>query len=518
MVAYSPEFTRADLCQNYVAGAGVSGSANWDFTVCANSQFSIVVYALETGLTCAKYSFTVYADNAVFLEGPTEKTGSVGLPPSNTSNAVAPASEVAPASMDAVLIKRKRKIPGTDTRFELVPPNAATISTGGLLPTLGTPPPVAVITDSLRSGDATFTGPRHFLSGIRGDGNCVTSAPIGTRFYDEVFFRNNSPSNERIEILFRPGCGSNTIMAAYSQQFNPNNICERFIASSGVSVTTTWSFSVCPNAQFSIVVYATTPGIGCAGYTYSVTASPLITLLGTSTDLSITKSGPAGPVPVGSNISYDITFANNGPGPATGVVFSDPLPGGTTFVSLNLLSNIGTALPPSCATPPVGSGGSVNCTLNSLGLLGTAPFNSLTYALTVQVTSAAGTSVVNTASVSHQGFEVNPNNNSSSVTTLIAQNFNLCLQDDSSRSILQINSITGDYLFTNCQGVTVGGRGSITVKGSVATLQDYGSDRRVLARIDSSAMIGNATIQLFSPAKLFTITDRNTADNTCTCP
>src|SRR5882724_39866 len=245
--------------------------------------------------------------------------------------------------MDAVLIKHKRKIPGTDTRFELIPPNAATISTGGLLPALGTPPPVAVITDSLRSGDATFTGPRHFLSGIRGDGNCVTSAPIGTRFYDEVFFRNNSPSNERIEILFRPGCGSNTIMAAYSQQFNPNNICERFIASSGVSVTATWSFSVCPNAQFSIVVYATTPGIGCAGYTYSVTASPLITLLGTSTDLSITKSGPAGPVPVGSNISYNITFANNGPGPATGVVFSDPLPGGTTFVSLNLLSNIGTA-------------------------------------------------------------------------------------------------------------------------------------------------------------------------------
>src|SRR5882724_7717224 len=117
MAAYSPEFTRADLCQNYVAGAGVSGSVNWDFTVCANSQFSIVVYALETGLTCAKYSFTVYADNAVFLEGPTEKTGSVGLPPSNTSNAVAPVSEVAPASTDAVLIKHKRKIPGTDTRF-----------------------------------------------------------------------------------------------------------------------------------------------------------------------------------------------------------------------------------------------------------------------------------------------------------------------------------------------------------------------------------------------------------------
>src|SRR5882724_2880545 len=122
--------------------------------------------------------------------------------------------------MDAVLIKHKRKIPGTDTRFELIPPNAATISTGGLLPALGTPPPVAVITDSLRSGDATFTGPRHFLSGIRGDGNCVTSAPIGTRFYDEVFFRNNSPSIERIEILFTSGWALRVIMAAYRRGLN----------------------------------------------------------------------------------------------------------------------------------------------------------------------------------------------------------------------------------------------------------------------------------------------------------
>jgi len=485
---------------------------NWDFTVCANSQFSIVVYALETGLTCANYSFTVYANDAVFLDGPTKKTGNLGLPPSNTSN------EVAPASMDAVLIKHKLKIPGTDTKFELIPPNAATISTGGLLPALGTPPPVAVITDSLRSGDATFTGPRHFLSGIRGDGNCVTSAPIGTRFYDEVFFRNNSPSIERIEVLFASGCGFNTIMAAYSQQFNPNNICERFIASSGASGTVLWSFSVCPNAQFSIVVYATNPGIGCAGYTYSVAASPMITLLGTSTDLSITKSGPAGPVSVGSNIIYNITFANNGPGPATGVVFSDPLPGGTTFVSLNLLSNLGTALPPSCTTPPVGSGGSVSCSLNLLGVPGPGLLNSITYALTVNVSPAAGASVLNTAFVSHQGPDPNPNNNSSSVTTTITGGFNLCLQDDSSRSVLQFNSITGDYLFTNCQGVTVSGRGSITVKGSVATLQDFAFDRRVLARVDSSVMKGTATIQLFSPARTFTITDSNTADNTCGCP
>jgi uncharacterized repeat protein (TIGR01451 family) len=512
MVAYSPEFTRADLCQNYVAGAGVSGSVNWDFTVCANSQFSIVVYALETGLTCANYSFTIYADNAVFLDGPITKQGSVDVVPSNKSN------ELAPASMDAVLRKHRRKIPGTDTRFELVAPGAAGISTDGLLPALGTPPPVAVITDSLSPGDPTFTGPRHNLSGIPGDGNCVTSAPIGTRFYDEVFFRNNSSNIERVEVQFSSSCGFNTAMAAYSQQFNPNNICDRFIASSGFSGSSIWSFSVCPNTQFSIVVYAATPGNVCGGYTYLVNASTQIALLGTSTDLSITKSGPADPVMVGSNINYNITFANNGPGPATGVVFSDPLPGGTTFVSLNLLSNFGTAVPPLCTTPPVGSGGTVSCSLNLLGIPGTGLLSSISYALTVNVLPSAGTSVVNTAFVSHLGFEVNPNNNSSSVTTTITRPFNLCLQDDSSRSTLQLSSITGDYLFTNCQGVTVGGRGAVTIKGSVVTLEDVGGDRRILARIDLSVMKGTASIQLFSPERLFTITDRNTADNTCLCP
>jgi hypothetical protein len=104
------------------------------------------------------------------------------------------------------------------------------------------------------------------------------------------------------------------------------------------------------------------------------------------------------------------------------------------------------------------------------------------------------------------------------VTSTITRPFDLCLQDDSSRSVLQLNSTTGDYLFTSCQGVSVGGRGSVTVKGAIATLQDSGVDRRILAKVDSSVMKGTATVQLFAPARLFTITDRNTADNTCSCP
>ena len=169
-------------------------------------------------------------------------------------------------------------------------------------------------------------------------------------------------------------------------------------------------------------------------------------------------------------------------------------------------------------TPPVGGGGTVSCSMNLLGIPGTALINSITYMLTVQVGPAAGATIVNTATISHQGPDPNPDNNSSSVTTTITKSFDVCLQDDSSRSVLQFSSTTGDYVFTNCQGVVVSGRASVTVRGLIATLQDFGADRRILASIDRSVMKGTATIQLFSPARLFTKTDRNTADNTCACP
>ena len=95
--------------------------------------------------------------------------------------------------------------------------------------------------------------------------------------------------------------------------------------------------------------------------------------------------------------------------------------------------------------------------------------------------------------------------------------FDICIQDDSSGSIFKFNSTTGDYQFTNCSGLTLSGTGTLIKRGSVITFQHYASDRRVLARIDTSVNKGTASIQLFSPSATFTITDRNTANNTCAC-
>lgn len=101
---------------------------------------------------------------------------------------------------------------------------------------------------------------------------------------------------------------------------------------------------------------------------------------------------------------------------------------------------------------------------------------------------------------------------------IVCGEFDTCIQDDSARSVLKINSATGAYEFNSCQGTIVGGVGSLIVRGSTITLQDNRSDRRVLAKIDKSVMKAAASIQTFSPSRLFTLADRNTADNTCVCP
>jgi hypothetical protein len=97
--------------------------------------------------------------------------------------------------------------------------------------------------------------------------------------------------------------------------------------------------------------------------------------------------------------------------------------------------------------------------------------------------------------------------------------FDLCLQDDSSGNTLQINSSTGEYLFTSCGpgGLSIGGRGRLIIRGSLLTLQDYAADRRVMAKFDGARKQGTASIQLFSSARTFTIIDKNTADNLCHC-
>ncbi|HEV8631952.1 MAG TPA: DUF11 domain-containing protein [Thermoanaerobaculia bacterium] len=129
-----------------------------------------------------------------------------------------------------------------------------------------------------------------------------------------------------------------------------------------------------------------------------------------SAALSLVKMDAPDPVTAGDPLTYTITVSNEGPSDADTVTLVDTLPAGTVFASLS---------PPagwSCTTPPVGSGGSVSCSLATLPP-GSAVF---TLVVTVDPSLAAGTVITNTATVSSTTPDPDPGNESGSVDTTVA--------------------------------------------------------------------------------------------------
>jgi len=98
---------------------------------------------------------------------------------------------------------------------------------------------------------------------------------------------------------------------------------------------------------------------------------------------------------------------------------------------------------------------------------------------------------------------------------VVLSSFDICIQDDSNGGILRINSTTGNYEFTNCSGFAASGTGGLIKRGSTIILEQYTGDRRLFARIDGG--VNRATAFIQAQGMTFTITDRNSADDTCAC-
>jgi hypothetical protein len=94
----------------------------------------------------------------------------------------------------------------------------------------------------------------------------------------------------------------------------------------------------------------------------------------------------------------------------------------------------------------------------------------------------------------------------------------MCLQDDGNGNILQFNSSTGDYQFTNCRkGVTLSGRGNIRVRSCKIEIRDSGPDGSLSALANTCTKAGSASVQILLTGKPYSISDKNMADNTCAC-
>ncbi|MBV8518369.1 MAG: ExeM/NucH family extracellular endonuclease [Acidobacteria bacterium] len=138
-------------------------------------------------------------------------------------------------------------------------------------------------------------------------------------------------------------------------------------------------------------------------------ATATTTIAVASADLAITKTDSPDPVNAGANLTYTIAVTNNGPDSATTVTLSDPLPAGTTYVSIT--SPGGWV----CTTPSAGANGTVTCTNASLAT-GTSNF---TIVVAVSAATAPGTILTNTATVSSATTDPTPGNNSATATTTV---------------------------------------------------------------------------------------------------
>jgi uncharacterized delta-60 repeat protein len=100
----------------------------------------------------------------------------------------------------------------------------------------------------------------------------------------------------------------------------------------------------------------------------------------------------------------------------------------------------------------------------------------------------------------------------------LGSTFDLCLQDDNNFSLLQINSTSGEYSFTDCGATSLGGIGAVSKRGCLVTLRVGSGDRRVNVQIDTCQRKGFGSIQILSQGRTFSFIDRDTANNSCGCP
>jgi hypothetical protein len=119
--------------------------------------------------------------------------------------------------------------------------------------------------------------------------------------------------------------------------------------------------------------------------------------------------------------------------------------------------------------------------------------------------------------------------------------FDVCLQDDYNGNSIVLNRDTGDYIF--CAGgralvgaypispgpIVFSGRvtlalgsgedASLIMNKSTITFDQKADDRQVLINLSAGSFppSGSATVQTTNPKRTFTITDRDTRNNTCAC-
>ncbi|MEO7099627.1 MAG: DUF11 domain-containing protein, partial [Luteolibacter sp.] len=142
------------------------------------------------------------------------------------------------------------------------------------------------------------------------------------------------------------------------------------------------------------------------------------TLAKSGADLQITLSDSPDPVIAGTNLTYTVQVANNGPLAAENVSIGDILPAGTTFVSLSAPAGW------TATTPAVGTNGTVKITKALFANAGTATF---TLVAKVASSVASGATLSDTATISSTTVDIVPGNNSAATSTAVTTSCDLAV-------------------------------------------------------------------------------------------
>jgi len=100
--------------------------------------------------------------------------------------------------------------------------------------------------------------------------------------------------------------------------------------------------------------------------------------------------------------------------------------------------------------------------------------------------------------------------------------FSFCLQDESNPgNVVFVNAQTGDFSYC-CGGVTIAsGRGTLTTRGCIGSIDHTKGNRQVHIQWDTAAIngagAGTAYVQKLSDKIICQIADKNMSNNTCQC-
>ncbi len=157
----------------------------------------------------------------------------------------------------------------------------------------------------------------------------------------------------------------------------------------------------------------------------------------------VSKTDAPDPVLAGNNITYTISFINNGPGSATSATVTDAVPANTTFVSASVTTGSGWSI----SAPAVGGTGNVVFSKGSVPNGETATFQVV---VKVNSNTANGATITNTATAASSTADPTPGNDSKTATTTVATEADLAVtKTDSPDPVIAGNNITYTINFTN---------------------------------------------------------------------